>query len=108
MPLKWITPYLTTQLQFFGKEGQVDTAITLAEGQRLRVNYFCQQLGISAVLRVINSQLPTLTSLRVPKSITALLDNVSNGLILVTGATGSGKSSTLAAMRLIIQSTSIS
>ncbi|MFN6886475.1 ATPase, T2SS/T4P/T4SS family, partial [Proteus mirabilis] len=68
------------------------------EGQRLRVNLFRQQLGISAVLRVINSQLPTLTSLRVPKSITALLDNVSNGLILVTGATGSGKSSTLAAM----------
>ena len=97
--LKWITPYLTTaQLQFFGKEGQVDTAITLAEGQRLRVNLFRQQLGISAVLRVINSQLPTLTSLRAPKSITALLDNVSNGLILVTGATGSGKSSTLAAM----------
>ena len=97
--LKWITPYLTTaQLQFFGKKGQVDTAITLAEGQRLRVNLFRQQLGISAVLRVINSQLPTLTSLRAPKSITALLDNVSNGLILVTGATGSGKSSTLAAM----------
>ena len=85
-------------IAIFGKEGQVDTAITLAEGQRLRVNLFRQQLGISAVLRVINSQLPTLTSLRVPKSITALLDNVSNGLILVTGATGSGKSSTLAAM----------
>ncbi|WP_414478448.1 type IV pilus twitching motility protein PilT [Proteus mirabilis] len=97
--LKWITPYLTTaQLQFFGKKGQVDTAITLAEGQRLRVNLFRQQLGISAVLRVINSQLPTLTSLRAPKSMTTLLDNISNGLILVTGATGSGKSSTLAAM----------
>ena len=73
---KWITPYLTTaQLQFFGKEGQVDTAITLAEGS-LRVNLFLPTIGISAVLRVINSQLPTLTSLRVPKSITALLDNV--------------------------------
>lgn len=67
-------------------------------GQRLRVNLFCQQKGFSAVLRIIETQIPSLDKLRAPKSIATLLDNYSHGLILVTGATGSGKSSTLAAM----------
>lgn len=97
--LAWIMPYLaSSQIQQLEDEGQTDAAITLSDGQRLRVNLFRQQQGISAVLRIINQQIPTLSSLRVPESVSDLLENFSHGLILVTGTTGSGKSSTLAAI----------
>lgn len=97
--LAWITPVLNDfQQQLFQDTGQVDTAITLSDGLRLRVNLFRQQKGVSAALRIINQQIPTLNTLRIPDVVPTLLDNISDGLMLVTGATGSGKSSTLAAM----------
>ncbi|HCH51788.1 MAG TPA: type IV pili twitching motility protein PilT [Proteus sp.] len=99
MLLVWIMPYLnSSQKQGFDDEGQIDIGIMLSDGQRLRVNLFRQQQGVSAVLRIINQQIPTLNSLRVPDSVSALLEKCPHGLILVTGSTGSGKSSTLAAM----------
>ncbi|WP_193016315.1 type IV pilus twitching motility protein PilT [Proteus sp. FME41] len=97
--LAWIHPFLSEdQKHIFEDEGQIDTALTLSNGQRLRVNLFRQQKGVSAVLRIIETQIPSLDKLRVPESIAMLLERHSHGLILVTGATGSGKSSTLAAM----------
>lgn len=77
--------------------GHIDFALTLACGTRLRANLFRQRHGLSLALRVIASQCPPLETLRLPEFIPTLLQQ-QDGLILVTGATGSGKSTTLAAM----------
>ncbi|OAT24885.1 type IV pilus twitching motility protein PilT [Proteus myxofaciens] len=97
--LAWFIPFLNDiEKQQFEENSQIDTAITLCDGQRLRVNLFCQYKGISAVIRIISQQIPTLASLRISESVSELLENYSHGLIVITGTTGSGKSSTLAAM----------
>lgn len=97
--LAWFIPFLNDiEKQQFEENSQIDTAITLCDGQRLRVNLFCQYKGISAVIRIISQQIPTLASLRIPESVSELLESYSHGLIVITGTTGSGKSSTLAAM----------
>ncbi|MCG8707389.1 type IV pilus twitching motility protein PilT [Brenneria sp. 4F2] len=90
----WLDPPQLRQLQH---AGQLDCALMLADGQRLRVNLFRQRLGLSAALRLIPSTHPSLTTLRAPPILSELLDKP-DGLILLTGATGSGKSTTLAAM----------
>ena len=77
--------------------GQVDFAVTLAGRQRLRGSAFKHMLGVSIALRLLPLTCPQLSALGVPRAIPELLSN-DNGLILVTGATGSGKSTTLAAM----------
>src|SRR5206468_8662152 len=64
---------------------------------RFRANYFHRTTGIGAVFRVIPSAVPTLEQLGCPAAIKALAER-RNGLVLVTGPTGSGKSTTLAAM----------
>ena len=64
---------------------------------RFRVNVFMQARGVSAVFRVIPHHMPSLESLNAPVVISELLHRT-RGLVLVTGATGSGKSTTLAAM----------
>ena len=79
------------------REGQLDFALTLASGQRLRANLFMQRNGLSLALRIIASRCPSLADLRLPDVVPRLL-NKQDGLILITGATGSGKSTTLAAM----------
>lgn len=79
------------------KNRQIDYAIVHENGQRLRVNAFYQQRGISAVFRPIPEKVPTLADLNAPAVLSKLIEK-ENGLILVTGATGSGKSTTLAAM----------
>ncbi|WP_025120082.1 MULTISPECIES: type IV pilus twitching motility protein PilT [unclassified Serratia (in: enterobacteria)] len=89
-----LPPALWQQLQ---RVGQLDRALTLVEDTRLRANFFLQHGGVSVALRRIASQCPTLVELATPEIIPALLQR-DDGLILVTGATGSGKSTTLAAM----------
>ncbi|CAI2521387.1 type IV pilus twitching motility protein PilT [Serratia ficaria] len=79
------------------QRGQLDLALQLPGGLRLRANAFLQREGISLALRRIASECPTLAALAAPEIIPALLRR-EDGLILVTGATGSGKSTTLAAM----------
>lgn len=79
------------------RDGHVDFAMTVGSGQRLRANLFQQRQGMSLALRVIASRCPTLAALRLPASVPALLTQ-QDGLILITGATGSGKSTTLASM----------
>lgn len=86
-----------TMWQQLQQVGQLDLALALADGTRLRANFFLQNAGISVALRRIASQCPTLAELTTPEIIPALLQR-EDGLILVTGATGSGKSTTLAAM----------
>ncbi|MCI2290297.1 type IV pilus twitching motility protein PilT [Enterobacter sp. I4] len=77
--------------------GQVDFAVTVAGNQRLRGSAFRHMQGVSIALRLLPLACPQLCTLGVPRAIPALLCN-DDGLILVTGATGSGKSTTLAAM----------
>ena len=76
---------------------QIDFAYYLENVGRFRVNIFYQQRGISAVFRIINQQIPTLCEIEAPEILEKLV-NVESGIILVTGATGSGKSTTLAAL----------
>ena len=79
------------------QSGQVDCACTTSAGQRLRANVFQQQQGQSIAFRVISAINPSLDELDVPDIISQIIEQ-DNGLILVTGATGSGKSTTLSAM----------
>jgi len=75
----------------------LDTSFTLPSGQRFRVNLFRQRGTLSVILRVIPPEIPTLDSLRLPEVIKKICME-ERGLVLVTGITGSGKTTTLAAM----------
>lgn len=76
----------------------VDFTYKLNENFRFRANIFFQMDGVSAVFRVIPTKIPPLESLGLPESVKNLCDHVHRGMILVTGQTGSGKSTTLASM----------
>ncbi|MDR3476509.1 MAG: type IV pilus twitching motility protein PilT [Gammaproteobacteria bacterium] len=76
---------------------EMDFAISIPNLSHFRVNAFNQINGMAAVFRTISSTVPTLDDLELPPIFKDLLD-LPNGLILVTGPTGSGKSTTLAAM----------
>lgn len=87
----------STQLQQFEEEGELDFSYALEGLCRFRVNVYKQRGSVGIVCRIINSQVPTIDSLGLPK----VLEHVAmrtQGLMLVTGPTGSGKSSTLAAI----------
>jgi twitching motility protein PilT len=81
----------------FDKAHQADLSIGFKDIGRVRVNAFYQRGSISMVLRVINTHIPTLQELGVPE-VVSRFSNLERGLVLVTGATGSGKSTTLAAL----------
>lgn len=79
------------------RTGTSDLSWSLPGKCRFRVNIFSQRNSYSIVMRVIPHSVPTLESLNVPPQL-ADLCGLRNGLVLVTGPTGSGKSSTLAAV----------
>ncbi|MEA1062311.1 type IV pilus twitching motility protein PilT [Erwinia sp. HR93] len=85
------------QWQTLKEQGHLDFAVTLQDGLRLRVNAFYQRQGLSLALRILPGSAKSLAQLGTPTIVTSLLEK-QEGLILVTGATGSGKSTTLAAM----------
>ncbi|HHB93857.1 MAG TPA: PilT/PilU family type 4a pilus ATPase, partial [Campylobacterales bacterium] len=76
---------------------ELDCTYVLDEDNRFRVNFFYQLDGLSAVLRIIPVKILTIEELSLPQAISDLADT-HRGLVLVTGVTGSGKSTTLAAM----------
>jgi twitching motility protein PilT len=76
---------------------QIDFSFEIPSIARFRVNAFNQDRGAAAVFRVIPSKVWTLEKIKAPRIIKELI-SVHNGLVLVTGVTGSGKSTTLAAM----------
>jgi len=82
--------------RFEAKDG-ADFAHTIPERGRFRVNVMRQLHGMGAVFRAIPSKALTLDELKLPESVRQMC-KANNGLILVTGKTGSGKSTTLAAM----------
>ena len=79
------------------KNLSVDFSYKLDENSRFRVNVYMQRLGISAAFRGIPYKLPSLEGIKAPRVLSQLIKK-ERGLILVTGPTGSGKSTTLAAM----------
>jgi twitching motility protein PilT len=82
---------------------ELDCSFAVSGLSRFRVNVLLQKNGVEAVMRVISSKIPTAEQLRLPKSITDLAD-APRGLVLVTGPTGSGKSTTLAVLMEMINS----
>jgi twitching motility protein PilT len=79
------------------RRGSCDTAYTLTDKARFRINAFSQKSNYSIVLRKLNTIIPSLDSLAFPEII-KVIPHEKTGLVLVTGATGSGKSTTLAAV----------
>jgi twitching motility protein PilT len=77
--------------------GSVDLSYSIAQKTRFRVNIFAQRGTYAIVLRVIPEGIPTLESLRLPAELSNIC-SLKNGIVLVTGPTGSGKSTTLAAI----------
>ena len=85
------------KLQQFEQTGDVDFAYELAGIGRFRANYFRQASGVSAVFRQIPTRIMTIEQLGLP-TVTRRFAMLEKGLVLVTGPTGSGKSTTLAAI----------
>lgn len=79
------------------KTGSCDTSYSLVDKARFRVNIFSQRGNFSLVLRKLNTLIPTLASMKLP-AIFGEVAKEKTGLVLVTGATGSGKTTTLAAI----------
>jgi twitching motility protein PilT len=86
-----------SRLASFESTGELDTAYQSPGLPRFRVNAFRQRGDVSVAFRVIPSQVPDFPSLRLPPGVEQLSEE-HRGLILVTGATGVGKTTTLAAM----------
>ncbi|EMS79835.1 type IV pilus twitching motility protein PilT [Desulfotignum phosphitoxidans] len=85
------------KIKVFEETGDVDFGYEIPGLARYRANYFMQKNGLSAVFREIPSDILTAEQLGLPSVISKLAD-LPRGLVLVTGPTGSGKSTTLAAI----------
>jgi twitching motility protein PilT len=81
----------------FQSSGDVDFAYQMGQEARFRVNLLRQERGSAAVLRLIPQRIPTAEDLNLPAAVAGLYATP-RGLVLVTGPTGSGKSTTLAAV----------
>ena len=93
-----ILSLLTDKQRARVEEGKdVDTSYETEGGMRHRVNVYHQQQRIAAAIRLLNDAIPTFEQLGLPEPLRKLAEEP-RGLILVTGPTGSGKSTTLAAM----------
>jgi twitching motility protein PilT len=84
-------------LDNLAESGSCDLSYWLGNKARFRVNVFSQKKNLSTVLRKLPTEIPTISGMRLPNVMNQMSDEL-NGLILVTGATGSGKSTTLAAL----------
>ena len=77
--------------------GDLDFAYEMDEASRFRCNYFKQNFGLGAVFRLIPTEIASLEQLGIPETVKEF-GHIRSGLVLVTGPTGSGKSTTLAAL----------
>jgi twitching motility protein PilT len=93
-----------TQMERFEREKELDFSFELEGISRYRVNVFWQRGNVASVIRAIPTKIKTIDELMLPKAVYDLC-NLRRGLVLVTGITGSGKSTTLAAMIDYINST---
>jgi twitching motility protein PilT len=86
-----------TALEKLRTEGSCDISYSLAQQARFRVNIFTQRGSCAIVMRVIPTDVPDLSTFNLPPQLGDIA-KLKNGIVLVTGPTGSGKSSTLAAI----------
>ena len=94
----YIAEILTrSQTEKFNTGEDLDFSYVSAEGGRFRVNVYRKDTGVGATFRSIPSEVPNIDKLGLPPIVTKLCDH-HQGMILVTGSTGTGKSTTLAAM----------
>jgi twitching motility protein PilT len=91
-------------LRTLKEQGACDLSYSLPNRARFRVNVFRQRGTFAIVMRVIANKIPTLADLNLPTALNDIAD-LKNGIVLVTGPTGSGKSSTLAAIIDLINET---
>ena len=85
------------QMRSFEEKGEYDMSFMITDQGRYRVNVFRQQGNVALVFRLVSEKIPSAKELGVPDSIIDLYQR-KRGLVLVTGPTGSGKSTTLAAI----------
>ncbi len=95
--LQMAKEFLRSRFDEFVKNKDIDLVYVLDENYRFRVNIFFQIDGVSAVFRVIPVEVKTIDELHLPKTLKDI-SKLKRGLVLVTGITGSGKSTTMAAM----------
>jgi twitching motility protein PilT len=95
--LRAVTAVAPQRYDLYHESGDLDIAYTAEDLPRFRVNAFRQRGATSFALRVIPKKVPRFEDLGLPDGIRALAEE-HRGLVLVTGATGSGKTTTLAAM----------
>lgn len=81
----------------FEKKGEIDFSFAMAKMGRFRVNIFKQRGSIAIAIRTIPMEIPDINYLEIPESVVKLTGKT-RGLVLVTGPTGAGKSTTLAAL----------
>ena len=81
----------------FVQNKEIDLTFRLSDEFRFRVNMFFQKDGVGMVFRTIPSEVPTIDGLGLPQQLKKLKD-VQRGLVLITGVTGSGKSTTMASI----------
>jgi twitching motility protein PilT len=86
------------QKETFSQRMELDFSFEISDCARFRANVFVQKNGVAGVFRIIPNIIPTFEELSLDRDIMSKATNHKSGLILVTGATGSGKSTTLAAM----------
>ena len=77
--------------------GEQDLAIGFPDGTRCRVNLFRQQGYVSAAIRILNNHIPAFDELGLPSAVAGLTE-FNQGIVLITGETGAGKSTTLACL----------
>ena len=114
MPYSFLTPSKTeellkpllssNQIKMFEENGDLDFAYSLPEACRFRVNMLKQKGTWAAVFRCLSNRIPLADELGLPKVVQELASK-KRGLVLVTGPTGSGKSTTLASIIRIINET---
>jgi twitching motility protein PilT len=95
---KFLLEILTPEQQkIYEERNDLDFVYNIEGSGRFRANYFMQARGPAAVFRIIPGSKPTIDDLGMPAGVRTLT-RMSNGLVLVTGPTGAGKTTTLAAM----------
>jgi twitching motility protein PilT len=109
-----LTPEMTKKLIYsilndeqkaqYEEEHELDLSISLKNIGRFRVNVYRQKGHVGAAFRTISEEIPTLEELGLPKVVSSFVD-YPNGMVLVTGPTGSGKSTTLASIINLINET---
>jgi twitching motility protein PilT len=95
--LQTVTSRTPHRLEAFRETGELDTSYMAPDLARFRVNGFKQRGATSFAFRVIPNEIPKFEQLRLPTGVQKMAEE-HRGLVLVTGATGSGKSTTLAAL----------